>query len=174
MADKNRVMSELTTYQNEISVLSSKMSNLQSYLDVTGPTGAIYNEILTRLAEQFSDTLVHYEVKKYTNRGDHLNLESQYFNNGNWVDYGACSSGQKTVLDVNFLQKIVSRLGLLVMDEFLKHLDPENHDICLEMISQMNIGCIMLSSHMESVAAFNNRSCRLSLNTSGLTQINFE
>ena len=83
---------------------------------------------------------------------------------------GACSS-QKTVLDVNFLQKI-DRLGLL--EDELKHLDPENHDICLEMISQMNIGCIMISSHMESIAAFNNKSCKLSLNSGGLTKIDFE
>jgi DNA repair exonuclease SbcCD ATPase subunit len=113
-------------------------------------------------------------VKKYTNRGDHLNLESQYNNNGNWVDYGACSSGQKTVLDIHFLQKIVSRLGLLVMDEFLKHLDGNNHDICLDMINGMNIGCIMISSHMESIAAFNNHTIKLELNNAGLTKINYE
>ena len=62
-------------------------------------------------------------------------------------------------------------MGLLIMDEFLKHLDPENHESCIEMISSMNIGCIMLSSHMESVASFNNKTCRLELNDSGITKI---
>lgn len=174
MNDKAKNESEIMKYQAELGTITAKLEELDKYIKITGPTGVIYNEILTRLAEQFSDSMVNYVVKKYTNRGDHLNLESQYFNNGNWVDYGACSSGQKTVLDVNFLQKIVSRLGLLVMDEFLKHLDPENHDVCLEMIGQMNIGCIMISSHMESIAAFNNKSCKLSLNNSGLTKIDFE
>ena len=174
IADKNKNEQDIMKYQAEVNVINAKLNELEQYIKLTGPTGIIYNEILTRLAEQFSDTMVNYVVKKYTNRGEHLNLESQYFNNGNWVDYGACSSGQKTVLDVNFLQKIVSRLGLLVMDEFLKHLDPENHDVCLEMIGQMNIGCIMISSHMESIAAFNNKSCKLSLNNSGLTKIDFE
>ena len=174
MNDKAKTEQELWNYQSSINTISNQLKELDKYINVTGPTGIIYNEILTKLAEQFSDTMVNYVVKKYTNRGEHLNLESQYYNNGNWVDYGACSSGQKTVLDVNFLQKIVSRLGLLVMDEFLKHLDPENHDVCLEMIGQMNIGCIMISSHMESIAAFNNKSCKLSLNNSGLTKIDFE
>lgn len=173
MNDKSKAEAEMMSYTGEIDKITAKLSALDAYINLTGPTGVIYNEILTKLAEQFSDSMVNYVVKKYSNRGNHLNLESQYFNNGNWVDYGACSSGQKTVLDVNFLQKIVSRLGLLVMDEFLKHLDPENHDICLEMISQMNIGCIMISSHMESIAAFNNKSCKLSL-SGGLTKIDFE
>ena len=112
-------------------------------------------------------------MKKYTNRCDHLNLESQVNNNGNWVYYAACSSGQKTVLDVHFLQKIVTKLGILVMDEFLKHLDPGNHDICIDMISDMSIGCIMLSSHMESVASFNNKICKLSLNRNCMSEIEY-
>ena len=60
------------------------------------------------------------------------------------------------------------------MDEFLKSLDPENHDICIDMISGMNVGCILLSSHMESIAAFNNKSLNLSLNGSGSTIIKLE
>ena len=64
-------------------------------------------------------------------------------------------------------------MGLLVMDEFLKHLDPFSHDLCLDCISQMNIGCIMISSHMESITAFNNRSLKMSL-SGGKTNITFE
>ena len=62
-------------------------------------------------------------------------------------------------------------MGLLVMDEFLKHLDPKNHDICVDMISNMNIGCTLLSSHMESIPAFNNRSMKMELNQSGITKL---
>lgn len=168
LADRQK---EWEDCNNSMAELKSRITELQRYITVTGPTGDIYCEILTKLASQFSDDKVNYTIKKYTNRGDHLNLESQFNNNGNWVDYAACSSGQKTVLDVHFLQKIVTKLGILVMDEFLKHLDPSNHDLCIEMISDMNIGCIMLSSHMESVASFNNRTCRLSLNHNCMSEI---
>ena len=58
------------------------------------------------------------------------------------------------------------------MDEFLKSLDPENHDLCVEMIDKMNVGCVMLSSHMETIGKFNNKSMNLSLNDSGSTMIN--
>lgn len=165
---------ELDSYKEAITDIQEKQAELQKYINMTGPTGEIYYEILTSLAAQFSDTNVNYVVKKYTKFGDHLNLESQFNNNGNWVDYAACSSGQKTVLDVHFLQNIVTRLGILVMDEFLKHLDPQNHDICIDMISDMNIGCIMLSSHMESVATFNNKTCKLSLNHNCMSEIDFK
>ena len=173
MSDIVTHQDELNTYNSAISDIQARMLELQKYVNMTGPTGEIYNEILTKLAAQFSDTNVNYVVKKYTNRGDHLNLESQFNNNGNWVDYAACSSGQKTVLDVHFLQKIVTKLGILVMDEFLKHLDPGNHDICIDMISDMSIGCIMLSSHMESVASFNNKICKLSLNRNCMSEIEY-
>lgn len=174
LKDHQKTMEEITQIKASGDKLYNISIELERYIKLTGPAGDIYSVILNKLAEEFSDNLVKYEVRKYTCRGEHLNLESMYNNNGNWIDYEACSSGQKTVLDVNFLQKIIPRIGLLIMDEFFKHLDPENHDLCIEMLNGMNIGCTMISSHMESIAAFNNKSCKLSLNDSGLTQIDFK
>lgn len=173
-ADKTAKTAEIENLSLGLNKLSNISTELDRYIKLTGPAGEVYSVILNKLASEFSDNLVKYEVRKYTCRGEHLNLESMYYNNGHWIDYEACSSGQKTVLDVNFLQKIIPRIGLLIMDEFFKHLDPENHDLCIEMLNGMNIGCTMISSHMESIAAFNNKSCKLSLNESGLTQIDFK
>ena len=173
ISDKMRAEESIAKCQKELNNLSNISSELQRYIKITGPTGKIYEEIMTRLADQFSDNQVEYEVITYNFRKkDHLDLASKFKNNGNKIAYQACSSGQKTVLDVNFLSKIATRLGILVMDEFLKHLDPANHEICVDLIKSMNIGCTMLSSHMESIAAFNNKSCHLELNDSGVTKIN--
>lgn len=172
--EKEQNKLNIVNLEGNINRLSNIYSELDKYIKLTGPAGEVYSVILNKLAEEFSDNLVKYEVRKYTCRGEHLNLESMYNKNGYWIDYEACSSGQKTILDVNFLQKIIPRIGLLVMDEFLKHLDPLNHDLCIETLAGMNIGCMMISSHMESIAAFNNKSCKLSLNDSGLTQIDFK
>ena len=174
--DKINATNTIQDCQKELENLANISSDLQRYIKITGPTGKIYEEIMSRLAEQFSDNQVKYEVITYKFRNkDHLDLASSYRNStGNWIAYQACSSGQKTVLDVNFLSKIVTRLGLLIMDEFLKHLDPANHEACIELISSMNIGCTMLSSHMESIAAFNNKSCQLELNDSGVTKIKLQ
>lgn len=172
--DKEEQEKKIESYQKEIEGNLKEQENLKSYIKLTGPTGIIYQEVMKKLVSQFNDNTVSYEVNvREFRKKDHLTLVPQFFNNGNWVSYEACSGGQKTVLDIHFLSKIINRVGILILDEFLKHLDPSNHDLCLDMIQGMSIGCTFISSHMESIAAFNNKTCSLSLNQSGLTQMKF-
>ena len=155
--------------QVELQKIADSVKDLKQYIELTGPTGKIYEEIMTNLAQQFTDNQVKYDVIR-TKRGKviHLDLGSHYINEGgNEVSYENCSDGQKTILDINFLSKVVTRMGLLVMDEFLKHLDAKNHEVCIDILGTMNIGMIMLCSHMESVPAFNNKSITLKLSQSG-------
>ena len=174
-SDINNYQEEINSIQGDLSLLSEMKADVEKYITLTNSDGEIYKQIFEKLAYQFTDNLVKYEVTSDNRKGKRnragFNFDCSYNNNGNWVSYDNCSSGQQTVLDVNFLNKIVSRLGLLVMDEFLKHLDPRNHDICIDMISGMNVGCILLSSHMESITSFNNRSCLLEMEH-GVTKIN--
>lgn len=170
--DQANANNAIQSSQAELQKVADGVAGLQEYIKLTSPTGKIYEEIMTRLAQQFTDNTVKYVVERTTFRKkEHLDLASYYINNGNDVSYQSCSSGQKTILDVNFLSKVVTRMGLLVMDEFLKHLDSKNHDICIEMLREMNIGLILLSSHMESVPAFNNKSLNLELNEGGITKL---
>ncbi len=174
MRDKEEQEKRIKAYEQEISGNQALIERLKSYIKLTGPTGVIYKEVMEKLVSQFNDNLVSYEVNvREIRKKDHLTLVPQFFNNGNWVSYEACSGGQKTVLDIHFLSKIINRLGILILDEFLKHLDPANHDLCLDMIAGMSIGCTFISSHMESIQAFNNKTCHLELNPSGLTKIDF-
>ena len=169
--DLQRQENIILQYQSEIERIREYSSRLSNYIEVTSPSGKIFIEILSKLAEEFSDNIVTYKVEK-PKGGRRLDLIPFFHNkNGNLVSYVACSSGQRTVLDVNFLSKIMPRIGLLIMDEFLKHLDPQNHDVCVELIKSMNVGCTIISSHMESIASFNNRTFNLSLNDSGVTVI---
>ena len=175
MRDRTAAIEEIQACESHLQEMSKAVEAYQAYIKLTGPTGIIYKEIMTRLADQFSDNRIKYEVTQTTFRGkDHLNLESSYNLNGNNVRYVNCSDGQRTLLDVDFLSKVVTRMGLLIMDEFLKHLDSSNHDIVLDMIGQMNIGLTLLSSHMDSIPAFNNKSLKLELNESGITKINMK
>jgi DNA repair exonuclease SbcCD ATPase subunit len=174
MRDKEEQEKRMTIYEKEVEGNRKQQESLKSYIKLTGPTGVIYEEVMKKLVSQFNDNTVSYEVNvREFRKKDHLTLVPQFFNNGNWVSYEACSGGQKTVLDIHFLSKIINRVGILILDEFLKHLDPSNHDLCLDMIQGMSIGCTFISSHMESIAAFNNKTCSLSLNQSGLTQMKF-
>lgn len=163
--DLRRVEAEIDNCNSHLAKIQEEVSQLQEYIVLTSTTGKIYEEVLTKLAKQFTDNQVRYDVKTYEFRGKkHLDLASSFVNGKNYVPYQACSSGQQTFLDIDFLSKITQGgLGLLIMDEFLKHLDPLNHDLCIDAISKMKIGCIMLSSHMESISAFNNRFLKMEL-----------
>lgn len=173
--DKQQALKTIETCEAELEKMRETVEAYNTYIKLTGSTGLIYKEIMTKLANQFSDNMIKYEVVESTFRNkEHLNLESYYNLSGNNVRYVNCSDGQRTLLDIDFLSKVVTRMGLLIMDEFLKHLDAGNHDVVLDMIAQMDIGLTLISSHMESIPAFNNKSLKLNLNESGVTQINMK
>ena len=170
--DKSKEEEKIKAYESEIEKTSSLMEDFQRYIKLTGPTGDIYEEIMKRLAGEFSDNRVTYKTNHFTFRGkEHLSLDSFYNLRGNEVPYINCSDGQRTILDVDFLQKIVTGMGFLIMDEFLKHLDSENHDIVLDLIKEMKVDCVILCSHMDSVPSFNNKSIQLTLNDSAITNV---
>ena len=174
-ADLKEKREELKKYQAEVDRIGGCLQDIDRYINLTGLTGVIYEEILNKLKTEFSDNTVKYIIeRKGKGAREHLSLTPQFNNNGNYIDYFGCSSGQRTLLDLNFLSKIISKLGILTFDEFLKHLDQQNFESCIEIISNLNVSCIFLSSHMESIPAFNNKSCQLSLNESGTTVIDFK
>lgn len=170
--DKEETLKVINKCKGELFKIDQRTKQYQTYIKLTGPTGLILKEVMEKLANQFTDNQVVYEVRQYTFRGiEHLSLDSYFRLGQNKVAYENCSDGQRTLLDIDFLSKVVTRIGLLVMDEFLKHLDAGNHDVVIDKIKQMNVGCTIISSHMESIAAFNNKKLILSLNESGITTI---
>jgi hypothetical protein len=173
ITDKETADRKIGECKAQLMTIRQAQNELNDYIQLTGPTGKIFEEIMTKLAEQFSDNKVHYKVEKWTfRRQEHLELTSYYNNNGNDVPYSQCSDGQRTILDVDFLGKIVTRTGIMVMDEFLKYLDGDNLDIVVDAIKSMNVGCLFLSSHASGIPKFYNRSITTSLNESGVTSVN--
>lgn len=164
-SDKLDLEKQLKSVSEAEETVKNDLSKLSSYIKITSPTGKIYEKIMQKLANEFSDNQVFYEASIRTYKGvDHLDLTPYYIKSPHHkVQYAVCSQGQKTILDIHLLLKITTRNGLLVMDEFLSHLSPGNHDICLEMISKMNVGCVLLSSHLDSIPTFYNRRMNLLL-----------
>ena len=173
LKDRNEAEKVIEECRDKLDVIRRAQGELSDYIKLTGPTGQIYEEIMSKLATQFSDNKVTYKVEKWMYRKqEHLELASYFLNNGNEVSYSQCSDGQKTVLDIDFLGKVVTRTGIMVMDEFLKYLDGNNLDEGVESIKGMNVGCLFLSSHASGIPRFYNRSLTTTLNESGVTSIN--
>lgn len=172
----SRLSAELTMVEAELGKSGSAVSELERYLGLTCPTGTIYTEVLTKVATEFSDNQVHYEATKFTFRKiDHLDLECYYITpDGRKILYESASGGQKTIMDLHIMSKLVEGLGLVVFDEFLKSLDPGNHDEMLQIIKDMKIGAIMLVSHQDGISGFQNKTMELALDpNTGMTQIQF-
>ena len=88
------------------------------------------------------------------------------------IEYFSCSSGERTLLDIHLLDKLITSAGILVLDETLKNLDPERLELVLDIIKNMNVGVLILTSHSEGISNFYNKTISLSINDKGLTEIN--
>jgi len=164
---------EMNNLRIEIDRLKAYYDELEKYVKLTGPTGIIYEEIMNQLCAAWSDNNIKYDVvRSGTGKREHLSLLPSYNKGGNYIVYNAASSGEKTLCDINLLEKLISSAGLLVLDETLKNLDSSKlEDVC-ETLKGMNVGCLILTSHADSIGAFYNKSISLSLNDSGLTELN--
>ena len=177
MKMKNDAIQEMNKGISEISSLRSQADAFKTYIKLTGPTGDIYEKIMQYFATEFSDNTVKYKVHSYKTNGkyEHLDLESVFIGHGYEVTYDNCSDGQKTILDVDYLRKITHRVGFLILDEFFNNLDSKNNDIYIDMINQINIGCLFITSHKDSIPAFNNKTMRVSFDqATGTTKVDFE
>lgn len=172
--DEVQKAGELDYLYAEISKMKAYAGELERYVKLTGPTGVIYEEIMNRLCASWSDNVVKYDVIRSGNgKREHLSLLPSYNKGGNFIVYSAASSGEKTLLDINLLEKLISSAGLLVLDETLKNLDSSRLEEICETLRGMNVGCLILTSHADSLGAFYNRTISLSLDEdTGLTVFN--
>lgn len=171
--DESQKVVEMNNLRIEIDRQKAYCDELEKYVKLTGPTGIIYEEIMNQLCAAWSDNNIKYDVvRSGTGKREHLSLLPSYNKGGNFVNYGACSSGERSLLDINLLDKLISSAGMLVLDETLKNLDSSRLEEVCETLKGMNVGCLILTSHADSLGAFYNKSISLSLNDSGLTELN--
>jgi len=171
--DKYTKETELKKVESELQDLSNCLGEIDAYIKLTGSTGAIYEAIMEKLAKDFTNNSVVYSVvRKGKGNREHLSLVPNYNNGGNIVPYSFVSSGQRTMLDLDFLNHLITNLGIICFDEFFKNLDAERTEVALDLIKNFPVGCVFLTSHMESVGAqFHNKICKMELDGQGLTHI---
>jgi DNA repair exonuclease SbcCD ATPase subunit len=174
---------EITELQSEVDNMKSKLEQLDivltkwnKYSEVMDLNGIIYEQLLKQLADKFSTTEISYDVSSEVYRGvRHIYFYSYYvMKSGRKRIYDTCSSGQKIICDLDFLSKLFSvQVGLLVMDEYLKHLDEKNFPKACDILSHMNVNTIVLSTHDDNLTSYN-RKINLRLNESDQTVVESE
>lgn len=157
----------------DIKLTTDKLDRYNHYIELTSMTGIIYEEILRKLADRFSTTEVKYEVESGVYRGSrYINFNSYYLSRGTYRLYESCSDGQKTVCDLDFIEKLFTvNIGLLVLDEYLKHLDDTNFAKVCDILTGMNVNTVILSTHDDNLTAYTRR-ILLSLDEVGRTVAN--
>lgn len=128
---------------------------------------------MQKLAVDFTNNSISYSVvRKGKGNREHLSLVPNFNNNGNWVPEPYLSSGQHILVDIDFLSHLISSLGVMYFDEFLKTLDAERSEIVIDIIKNLPVSCIFLTSHLESVGAqFHNKILKMELGADGKTKI---
>ena len=164
---------ELRRIEEELQNTNNCLGELDAYIKLMGPTGAVYEAVMQKLAKDFTNNTISYAViRKGKGVREHLSLVPSFNNNGNWVPAPYVSSGQHRLIDVDFLSHLISGLGVAYFDEFLKSLDAERSEIVIEIIKNLPVNCIFLTSHLESVGAqFHNKVIKMELDNKGLTHI---
>jgi len=171
--DKYQKENELKVIEGELQNFNNCLGELEAYIKLMGPTGAVYEAVMQKLAKDFTNNSISYSVvRKGKGNREHLSLVPSFNNNGNWVPYSYLSSGQRIWTDVDFLNHLITSLGVACFDEFLKSLDAERSEIVIDIIKNLPVGCIFLTSHLESVGAqFHNKICKMELGSDGKTHI---
>lgn len=168
LSEKSAKIEEL---KSQISELQSKANRYYEYVQLTSRTGVIYEEILKRLAQAFSESDIKYEVQTWEARNTkYIAFNSYYKVKKQMRIYEQLSDGQKSVCDLDFFSKLFSvRVGLLVLDEHLKHLDEDNLPKAAEILSKMNVNTLLLSTHDPNFSNYTKR-ILLQLNEKGETE----
>ena len=163
--DKYQKEQELEKINSELLSFSNGLGELESYIKLTGSTGKVFEAVMGKLATDFSNNTITYSVlRKGKGNREHLSLVPSFNNNGNFVAFPFCSSGQQCICNLDFLSHLITILGVMSFDEFLKNLDAERSEIAIDLIKNLPVGCIFLTSHMESVGAmFHNKVCKMEL-----------
>ena len=164
-SDKYSKEQELERINTELLKFSNGLGELESYIKLTGSTGRVFEAVMGKLATDFSNNTITYSVlHKGKGNREHLSLVPNFNNNGNLVAFPFCSSGQQCICNLDFLSHLITVLGVMSFDEFLKNLDAERSEIAIDLIKNLPVGCIFLTSHMESVGAmFHNKICKMEL-----------
>lgn len=158
--------------KSQIEPIQERIDRLYNYQAMCSTVGDIYVEVLTRLAKSFSSENIRWYVESGTyRRKDYLIFQAQLRVKKKWRDYDSLSSGQKNLVDLDFLSKMLAtRSGLLALDEILKHLDENNSVEAAELLSKLNVNTLLVATHSVSFPNYTQK-LRLGLDEDGHTRV---
>jgi len=178
---KDGIKAEVSELEKKIDDLNSKISDGEAelgkyvdYIDAMGDAGIVMKSILQVLADKFNEeeTSITYQVDSGVYRNKPYITFDQYMNvKGRDRLYDSLSSGQKVISDLDFLHRLlVNRVGLIVMDEYLKYSDSDAAQDLQKRVRELNASTIIISTHDDNYVEYTRR-LYLSLSGDGSTVV---
>lgn len=154
---RNLVRSKIEDLISESEIAIMNASKLEEYTKLFHPTGDVIKSIFMKVAQNLtSNDYVVSTIKTLASGEDRIDFDMKMMVDGGLIDYDSLSGGQKVMCDIFFLTRlfdISGNVGLLMLDETLKDLDPNNLESASQMIKSSPINTVLLVTHSES---FNN------------------
>jgi hypothetical protein len=170
ISQKSNLESEYNSILSEYNEIDKLVERYNDYMLLMSNTGEVIEEVLKRLATKFSSNELKYEVSSgvsYNKRW--ISFDTYYNVKGNWRIYSSLSSGQKQICDLDFLSNLfATKMGFLVLDEYLRHLDENNFPKCMDILMKMKVGVMIIATHDINITNYTKR-ILLELNDKGET-----
>ena len=132
-------------------------TSMEEYARLFHPTGDVIKSVFLKVAQNLtSNDYVVSTIKTLASGEDRIDFDMKMMVDGGLIDYDSLSGGQKVMCDMFFLTRLFEmsgNVGLLMLDETLKDLDPNNLESASQMIKSAPINTVLLVTHSES---FNN------------------
>lgn len=143
---------EIEEVTKEKDILLPKIIEIETYIELLKRNGVIYTEVLNRLTEKFSNENFIFKTVSYRQNGNpYSDLSVLYKVGDEFLPYESLSSGQKTLCDVYFLFRVILNSGMILFDEFFKHMDVHNTNAVVDLLSIMKVRNLIISSHEKNL-----------------------
>ena len=124
------------------------------YVSLFHPTGSVVKSVFSKIAEVMSDTkFIVRTVKTLASKETRIDFDIDYqVTSDLLLPYSELSGGQKTLVDMIFLKKLFKMsggVGMLLLDETLRDLDPDNLEYVSHELKSCNAQTVILVTHVE-------------------------
>ena len=116
--------------------------------------GSTPQKIFEYLSNNLSDDKIKFSTYYYRNK---LQIECSINVDEQWIPYESASEGQKSLIDMLLILKInklLGKIGLLILDETLSHLDNDNYDEVINVLKTLNFNDVFITSHLDKFNSF--------------------
>jgi DNA repair ATPase RecN/predicted phosphodiesterase len=139
---------------------NTRWYEFDNYSKLLSKSGILYKNILEYIVSTFSSDKFKYSIIDRSYRGSsYFDIDVAYRAEGSDVyrTYWKLSRGQKTLCDLDFLRNMITKVGIVVFDEYLKFLDAGNQLIGQQLINQMNAGLKIITIQNDNAPYIENK-----------------